>query len=792
MDDKSGIDLPRQEVHSREEKAAQVHQQHVFIEVLRTEAVARGDKELDATADALQQQYHAADHSRLQEDVYLSSAHRPASPGLGYFRASENLEMLNKLGVNWTAAELKKYLQPGDSDFRAEIYLPDPAIYGPDAKPVVVFKGSNGLVVAQDPSGHTYTRQSSLSDWIENARQAQGLQSDHYERSMELGRRFKNEYPGPFEVSGHSKGGGQALAASAITGMPAYTSKSATLHPETAQRYARRNVMQVYDINQLAHGYFVRGEVLHDGLNLLQGMSGPHQAQISSVVRNLGELSQLPEGRQQLQTFLKQSLPYDPGMQEAAQGLLAELARHANRDTLRKLPLHAGPDRVVELAPRCRDADGQLIDRPYAPSLRVAAAANLPAIYALDHITTLAVTGKRGGEAVAAGGRWMELGAGVLGENSRNGWEISGRVAGAGTRHAGQIMATNVRYQGEVVAGARLASGHVEAFTERALGAAQKWSNDLTTALIRRAGVDGLADRQDQHSAEYVQKRHAAAERAMSNAKQDAATIEHSVDRAAGGITRATSVVSGQIESQARQIGDGTAEALRSAGTAVRRGGQDAPLLGASLGVAAGSSASVLIATPLTAGALLGKIAADEAATRHGMKDVVQPSMDARTSELERAALRQLQQLRNQEVERDAPAPAGQKSSLLVDDPRHPAFPLYQGAERGVHAEDARVGRSPDIHSSQIAGSLAAEMRLAGGSSVDHVAMSQDAHTVFGVQGRLDDPAHVRVSVDTVTAMNTPLSQSTERVAMADAQRSQAIPLELQQEQLRTTGPRLA
>ena len=102
------------------------------------------------------------------------------------------------------------------------------------------------------------------------------------------------------------------------------------------------------------------------------------------------------------------------------------------------------------------------------------------------------------------------------------------------------------------------------------------------------------------------------------------------------------------------------------------------------------------------------------------------------------------------------------------------------------------MGRSPDIHSSQIAGSLAAEMRLAGGSRVDHVAMSQDGHAVFGVQGRLDDPAHVRVSVDTVTAMNTPLSQSTERVAMADAQRSQAIPLELQQEQLRTTGPRLA
>jgi hypothetical protein len=187
--------------------------------------------------------------------------------------------------------------------------------------------------------------------------------------------------------------------------------------------------------------------------------------------------------------------------------------------------------------------------------------------------------------------------------------------------------------------------------------------------------------------------------------------------------------------------------------------------------------------------------AAHEAVTRHGMEDVVQPSLDARTRRMEHEALQRLRTLhRSPEPSAHAtPTHSEGHNSLLIDDPHHAAFPLYRGAERGVFAHDAQVGRQPDLRSRQLAGSLAAEVHAAGGSRVDHVLMSNDASRTFGVQGKLDDPAHLRVSVDTVDAMATSLQQSTQRVAEIDAQqiRQQAQALE-QPQQARITGPHLA
>lgn len=789
----SAFELPPQDVHSRQEKTEQVRQQQGMLEALRAQAASSDDAGLTATADALQRQYHAADHSRLHADVYLSAAHQPASPGLGYFRASENPAMARGLGIDWTDQQLGEFLQPDDSDFRAEIYLPDPSIHGPNAKPVLVFKGSNGPVVAQDDAGRTYTRGSELSDWIENGRQAQGMESDHYNRAMDLGTAFKVEYDQPFEIGGHSKGGGQALAAAAVTGMAAFTFNAATLHPETARRYTQQNVLQLHDVDTLAHGYYVKGEVLHDGLNLLQGMGAGHQAQLAGVIGQVSELAQLPEARQRLGLFLQQSLPYDPGMREAAIGLVDELSARATGQTLRALPLHAGPERLVELAPKGRDTNGELVDRPLRPSLHAASVANIPLLNAMSVTTALGVAGKRAGQTVATGGQVVEHGASVLADASRTSWQISGRVGNTGSQQAGEILGATVRYQGQVIANARLAGGHAEAFAERTLGGAQQWSNGVTTALLRKAGelpfLDGLRDaanRQDQASHGYVERRHAAADQAIGAARQDAGRIGTVADRTAGVVQRNGSAVGEQLQAHAGRIGDSTADGFRSAGASVRIATDRAPALGAAYGVSMGIGTQVPSAVPLVLGAGVGKLSADEALTRHGMREVVQPSMDARTRTLEHAALQRLEQLRARDAALPERSPSDAKATLLLDDPRHSAFPLYRSAERGVHGEDARVGRQPDVYSRQIAGSLAAEMHGAGGSRVDHVAVSGDARTIFAVQGRLDDPGHLRISVDTVAAMNTPLAESSQRVAAIDTQRGQAVALEQQQEQART------
>lgn len=120
-------------------------------------------------------------------------------------------------------------------------------------------------------------------------------------------------------------------------------------------------------------------------------------------------------------------------------------------------------------------------------------------------------------------------------------------------------------------------------------------------------------------------------------------------------------------------------------------------------------------------------------------------------------------------------------SSLRIDQPGHTGNPLFQDAQRGVHAQDLRAGRAPDHQSAQLSGVLASEMHAAGGQRIDSVAMSPDAARTFAVQGRADDPAQLRVSVDTMTAMNTPLEQSSQRVAENSAR--QAVALEQQQTQ---------
>lgn len=122
-------------------------------------------------------------------------------------------------------------------------------------------------------------------------------------------------------------------------------------------------------------------------------------------------------------------------------------------------------------------------------------------------------------------------------------------------------------------------------------------------------------------------------------------------------------------------------------------------------------------------------------------------------------------------------------SMLRMDDPNHVGNPLFNDAIRGVHAQDVRVGRVPDVMSTQLAGSLAAEMHAAGGKRIDEVVMNADASRSFAVQGQGGDPAHLRVSVDTAVAMNTPLEQSSQRIDQQAAGQRLALERDQQLEQ---------
>lgn len=119
----------------------------------------------------------------------------------------------------------------------------------------------------------------------------------------------------------------------------------------------------------------------------------------------------------------------------------------------------------------------------------------------------------------------------------------------------------------------------------------------------------------------------------------------------------------------------------------------------------------------------------------------------------------------------------------LMNDSRHEGNRLYQDAERGVFAQDARVGREPTVESRQLAGVLAERMHGIGARSIDDVVMSRDGSTTFAVQGRNEDPSHLRVGVETQVAMRTPLEESTRRLEGHTSQQSQEQGQQLDRQQ---------
>ena len=88
---------------------------------------------------------------------------------------------------------------------------------------------------------------------------------------------------------------------------------------------------------------------------------------------------------------------------------------------------------------------------------------------------------------------------------------------------------------------------------------------------------------------------------------------------------------------------------------------------------------------------------------------------------------------------------------------------------QGVAALDASHGRTPDEASERMCGSLFCLVKENGLSRVDHVLLSkadaqgQSGTNVFVVQGEPSDPAHLRASISTAVAAQTPLQESMER-----------------------------
>ncbi|MDO5623874.1 MAG: hypothetical protein Q4G71_04210 [Pseudomonadota bacterium] len=222
----------------------QKHPQWAARNALLQDAQARLDSlppgtartRLESAMHTYQRDTAAQEYARLSAHVYAPHNAAPA----GWRNISDDRAALAQAGLT---PELLRI--PG-SNFRAQVYLPDPEVFGTDMKATLVFKGTN---------------MTSLEDWRNNAHQALDRHSPYYERAVEIGNELR-EARVDIHIAGHSLGGGLASAAAAASGLPASTFNAAGLHANTVARYGGPAQSDTRQID----AWYVRGE----GLNQVQ------------------------------------------------------------------------------------------------------------------------------------------------------------------------------------------------------------------------------------------------------------------------------------------------------------------------------------------------------------------------------------------------------------------------------------------------------------------------------------------------------------------------------------------
>jgi hypothetical protein len=397
--------------------------------------------------------------------------------------------------------------------------------------------------------------------------------------------------------------------------------------------------------------------------------------------------------------------------------------------------------------------------------------------------------GKRTGEGIAATGKVTDVALDTLGDGYRVGGKVTGQAAELGAQTFGKVSGLQVRAGGEVVAQVRVATGYLEAAVPMTQCVTQRWGNETSNALLRAAshlpfadkiapGLRQEAERRDRATDAYCDLKTAQARGALDHAGHDAHGIRQTAGQGAQLLEQTAHQAGANLRKSAEQTGTAIDQAFDQTGRGVRNLTGHAPAALAATGAGLGGVIAAE-ATYLGPGGLMNawqtrsviKHAADagnEATQRHLMTETVIPSLDAHTQSLEQAAVKQLMQQQAPAEQSNAPG-----RGALLNDPSHPDHSLFRDAARGVYAIDAKHNRTPDLRSDQLSGHLAVAAKEQGLRGIDHVVMSGDAKVTFAVQGRPDDPAQRRASVDTMQGLNTPLAQSTQQMAEASAREEQ-------------------
>ena len=727
----------------------------------------------DDVADRLEETYHAREMSRLAADVYGSAKHEGIPP-LGWHRASLDPEALRAAGVDLSDQEIRGLLQPRHSGFRAEIYVPDKAILGDNTRPVVVYKGSTGEII--DPSAPSGRRESGGEDFLNNGQQAIGMRSDYYDRAMRLGALLNQKMTGNFEIAGHSLGGGMASAASAVTGARATTFNAAGLHPDTPARFAKDNGLPTFNPQQTVHTYQTVGEVLNDVQAGLQRLNEQQRRGYGLLANETSKLLREPLLQSRVTETMREMLP--PGAQTAAAQFVEQLATKPGNEALRNVPVAAGRMEIL-LDAKTRDANGNVVDRA-----QVAAPSQVAELAGpLSTVLVAGAHGMRGGRLAgehiermgALGGKGLDVAGDVVQQVAT----VQGRAVGSVVDFGGATLSVGAQNGAAVLAQGRELVGQVEAIKHRVEGYRDRTLGDWGAKVVGWMGAEEMAERVRQVGARSHAEHGAKAEQATRQATGDAAAIREGGEQVAAHIKAGAQWTSDGLRNGYAQYGATVNQATDWSGRQVVAVTSHAPGVLASLGGAGTALGTAAVThTPSVAmpqnlrnlvhtarfsssiGAAFG-----EATARHGMIDTVIPSLDAEIEKQEAAARRLL------EARAQAPVTAARP---LLNDPAHPDFHLFKGAQNGVHRLDAAHDRTPDLHSDQLAGALAAQARQDGLKSIAHVVLSHDCARAFAVDtADLSNVHQRRTHVEVMTGLSTPLSESTARIEALTASQGQ-------------------
>lgn len=657
-----------------------------------------GDPLLEQHALGLIELEQSRQMALIASDIYDASKGLGAPPR-GWIRASEDLDSLRKFiseeGI--PDDELIKMLKPDASGFRAEIYIPDPAVLGDQYKPTLVFKGSTGEVLQSDRTLRDTTAEDFLAN---NLPQSLGMKTDYYDRAMALAVRFQ-QHGLDFDIAGHSLAGGMTSAASAVTGMRAFTYNAAGLHPETTRRFAaEQGGLPLYDTAQTVTAWQVRGEVLNDGIQRdLAGLGERDRRRLAGLLADTASLlRELPQARETLEQAMAAHLPENA--HPTVHAFLDRLARPDAAALIRDLPPAAGDRRPPLVA--MTEHDRALVRREEAASMAELHRLAGQLLQVAASTARGAELGRSAGELVASGGRIADGGLDWAGARASDAWGQAGDLAERGHRLAGITAQWGAQSLGDVAGHWRRAQAGAEALAVQAEAWMDARRDQAAASLTRVVGwaagahpgatadrleaqADGMAAMLEARAAQSRAHGEAAAADAVERGRQSAATFEMIGD-ALGQAAHADIARRGEAARGAlHAVGARMQVAFDAAGEPIAAGTGRAPAAGAAIGATTGAITgaattyrpdSPFTAVDVTATVRLWReapAALHESVQRHGMASAMIPSLDAEIARQEQAA-----------------------RALLRD--RRAAEPAQAPAREGAGEDDAgaRSGRAPE------------------------------------------------------------------------------------------------